>query len=81
LIVLISAIKILLGIQDLLTDPNASDPAQVEAYTLYRCDQYDKIRATIAHLTIPGTTERLTTRKSGRKPRSVSRSRAGTASA
>lgn len=29
-------IKILLGIQDLLTDPNASDPAQVEAYTLYR---------------------------------------------
>ncbi|KAJ9108847.1 hypothetical protein QFC21_000167 [Naganishia friedmannii] len=30
---------ILLGIQDLLTDPNASDPAQVEAYTLYRNDR------------------------------------------
>ncbi|KAJ9125199.1 hypothetical protein QFC22_000153 [Naganishia vaughanmartiniae] len=31
--------QILLGIQDLLTDPNASDPAQVEAYTLYRNDR------------------------------------------
>jgi ubiquitin-protein ligase len=41
LTVLISGIKILLGIQDLLTDPNASDPAQVEAYTLYR---YENLR-------------------------------------
>lgn len=80
LIVLISGIKILLGIQDLLTDPNASDPAQVEAYTLYRYDAMLKNHAAIAHLAILGTTERPTTRKSGRKPRSVFRSRARAAS-
>lgn len=36
--------QILLGIQDLLTDPNASDPAQVEAYTLYRWATSDLMR-------------------------------------
>ena len=25
-----------LGIQELLTDPNAADPAQVEAYTMFK---------------------------------------------
>jgi ubiquitin-protein ligase len=28
--------KVLLGIQDLLTDPNINDPAQSEAYTMFR---------------------------------------------
>ena len=28
--------QIVLGIQELLTDPNASDPAQVEAYTMFK---------------------------------------------
>ena len=28
--------QILLGIQDLLNDPNIKDPAQAEAYTTYR---------------------------------------------
>ena len=27
--------QILLGIQDLLNDPNCKDPAQAEAYTIY----------------------------------------------
>ena len=27
--------QILLGIQDLLDDPNVKDPAQAEAYTIY----------------------------------------------
>jgi ubiquitin-conjugating enzyme E2 I len=27
--------QILLGIQDLLNDPNIKDPAQAEAYTIY----------------------------------------------
>lgn len=29
-------LQILLGIQDLLNDPNIKDPAQAEAYTIYR---------------------------------------------
>lgn len=29
-------LQLLLGIQDLLNDPNASDPAQVEAYTMFK---------------------------------------------
>ena len=29
-------LKILLGVQDLLNDPNIKDPAQAEAYTIYR---------------------------------------------
>ncbi|KAJ2382721.1 SUMO-conjugating enzyme UBC9, partial [Coemansia sp. RSA 2559] len=40
--------QILLGVQDLLNDPNNSDPAQAEAYQLYRKDKksYEKrIRA------------------------------------
>ncbi|KAJ2515852.1 SUMO conjugating enzyme Hus5 [Coemansia sp. RSA 2049] len=40
--------QILLGVQDLLNDPNNSDPAQSEAYHLYRKDKksYEKkIRA------------------------------------
>ena len=28
----------MLGIQDLLNDPNADDPAQVEAYTMFKND-------------------------------------------
>ena len=28
-------LQILLGIQDLLNDPNIRDPAQAEAYTIY----------------------------------------------
>ncbi|KAH8090919.1 ubiquitin-conjugating enzyme 9 [Filobasidium floriforme] len=31
--------QLLLGIQDLLNDPNASDPAQVEAYTMFKNDK------------------------------------------
>ncbi|KAF8321770.1 ubiquitin-conjugating enzyme 9 [Clavulina sp. PMI_390] len=36
--------QILLGIQDLLNDPNANDPAQTEAYTLFKNDKtaYEK---------------------------------------
>jgi ubiquitin-conjugating enzyme E2 I len=36
--------QILLGIQDLLDDPNPNSPAQTEAYTLYRKDRaaYEK---------------------------------------
>jgi len=29
--------KILLGIQELLNEPNIKDPAQAEAYTIYWC--------------------------------------------
>lgn len=29
--------KILLGIQDLLDDPNVLDPAQSDAYTMFKC--------------------------------------------
>jgi ubiquitin-conjugating enzyme E2 I len=29
--------QILLGIQDLLNEPNIKDPAQAEAYTIYWC--------------------------------------------
>ncbi len=32
-----SLLQILLGIQDLLNDPNASDPAQADAYSIYMC--------------------------------------------
>ena len=32
----INILQILLGIQDLLNDPNIKDPAQAEAYTIYR---------------------------------------------
>ena len=28
-------LKVLLGIQDLLTEPNVNDPAQADAYTAY----------------------------------------------
>ncbi|TIC20046.1 hypothetical protein E3Q13_00797 [Wallemia mellicola] len=31
--------QIVLGIQELMTDPNASDPAQVEAYTMFKNDK------------------------------------------
>ncbi|TIA83938.1 hypothetical protein E3P92_01881 [Wallemia ichthyophaga] len=31
--------QIVLGVQELLTDPNASDPAQVEAYTMFKNDK------------------------------------------
>jgi len=31
--------QILLGVQELLNDPNAADPAQLEAYTLYKNDK------------------------------------------
>jgi ubiquitin-conjugating enzyme E2 I len=36
--------KILLGIQELLNEPNAKDPAQAEAYAIYMQDkvEYDK---------------------------------------
>ena len=30
-----SMVKVLLGIQDLLTEPNVNDPAQADAYTAY----------------------------------------------
>jgi len=36
--------QILLGIQDLLTDPNVNDPAQSDAYTMFKNDRnaYDR---------------------------------------
>ena len=34
-IIIIYFLQILLGIQDLLNDPNIKDPAQAEAYTTY----------------------------------------------
>ena len=36
--------QILLGIQELLNEPNARDPAQAEAYSIYMQDktEYDK---------------------------------------
>ena len=40
--------QILLGIQDLLNDPNIKDPAQAEAYTCYcqnRADYEKRVRA------------------------------------
>jgi len=40
--------QILLGIQDLLNDPNPSDPAQAEAYNCYRNNKLEyerKVRA------------------------------------
>ncbi|TIA89448.1 hypothetical protein E3P99_02075 [Wallemia hederae] len=36
--------QIVLGIQELLTDPNASDPAQVEAYTMFNTNDALTIR-------------------------------------
>jgi ubiquitin-conjugating enzyme E2 I len=36
---LISAYQILLGIQDLLDAPNPDDPAQLDAYTMFKKDR------------------------------------------
>ena len=45
--------QILLGIQDLLNDPNIKDPAQAEAYTIYWYDVmrliFDQIRVLIKY--------------------------------
>jgi ubiquitin-conjugating enzyme E2 I len=40
--------QILLGVQDLLNDPNIKDPAQAEAYTIYtqnRVEYEKRVRA------------------------------------
>lgn len=39
--------QILLGIQELLDSPNPDDPAQVEAYTLFKKDKfaYESVRS------------------------------------
>jgi len=36
-ITLLIDLKIVLGIQDLLDDPNVGDPAQSDAYTMFKC--------------------------------------------
>jgi ubiquitin-conjugating enzyme E2 I len=43
--------QILIGIQDLLTDPNINDPAQEEPFKLYRSDREayrKKVKAQVA---------------------------------
>ncbi|CED84191.1 ubiquitin-conjugating enzyme 9 [Phaffia rhodozyma] len=47
--------QIVIGIQNLLNDPNASDPAQVEAYTLFQNDKnaYEKRIRSQARENIP----------------------------
>lgn len=39
--------QILIGVQELLDAPNASDPAQVEAYTLFSCVPFDELRSSL----------------------------------
>ena len=34
------AAQVLLGIQELLNDPNVNDPAQSDAYTMFKCVFY-----------------------------------------
>ena len=34
---LLTCVQVLLGIQELLNDPNVNDPAQSDAYTMFKC--------------------------------------------
>ena len=34
---LLTYVQVLLGIQELLNDPNVNDPAQSDAYTMFKC--------------------------------------------
>ena len=48
--------QILLGIQDLLTDPNLKDPAQAEAYTCFQQNKADyekRVRAQARAMAAP----------------------------
>ena len=42
--------QILLGIQDLLNDPNIKDPAQAEAYTIYWYYFMNKLHSSVTKL-------------------------------
>ena len=46
--------QILLGIQELLNEPNAKDPAQAEAYAIYMQDkvEYDKRQSLLQQLSL-----------------------------
>ena len=35
--------QVLLGIQDLLNDPNINDPAQSDAYTMFKCVPFSSL--------------------------------------